>query len=69
MYAGPAPEFSSSGGSKTRRRGQKPEGGRHIFKIQYWIYAATGGPNVKWGAPISNGRAGHHWTALYVRQK
>jgi len=45
--AGPSPGFSSSGG-------QKPEG-EHIFKIQYWIYAATGGPNVKWGAPISNG--------------
>jgi len=29
--------------------GQKPEGGAHIFKIQYWIYVATGGPNVKWG--------------------
>ena len=25
------------------------------------MYAATGGPNVKWGAPISNGGAGHHW--------
>jgi len=24
------------------------------------MYAATGGPNVKWGAPISNGGAGHH---------
>jgi len=34
--------------------GQKPEGGAkhqkggHIFKIQYWMYAATGRPNVKW---------------------
>jgi len=33
---------------------QKPEGGAknqkgdRIFKIQYWMYAATGGPNVKW---------------------
>ena len=40
--------------------GQKPDGGAknqkggHIFKIQYWMYAATGGPNVKRGAPISN---------------
>jgi len=34
-------------GPKTRRGG-------HIFEIQYWMYAATGGPNVKWGAPISN---------------
>jgi len=38
--AGPSPGFSS-------RRGQKPEEG-HILKIQYWMYAATGGPNVKW---------------------
>jgi len=39
---GPSPGFSSRGG-------QKPEGGGHIFKMQYWMYAATGGPNVKWG--------------------
>jgi len=38
----------AAGGPKTRKRGQKPEGGAH-FKIQYWMYAATGGPNVKWG--------------------
>ena len=37
---GPSPGCSSRGG--------------HIFKIQYWMYAATGGPNVKWGA-------WHHW--------
>jgi len=36
----------AAGGPKTRWRGKKPEGG-HIFKIQYWMYAATGGPNVK----------------------
>jgi len=34
--------------------GQKPGGvkkqkGGHIFKIQYWMYAETGGRNVKWG--------------------
>jgi len=45
--SGPSPGFSSRGG--------------HIFKIQYWMYAATVGPNVKWGVPISNGGAGHHW--------
>jgi len=28
--------------------GPKPEEG-YIFKTQYWRYAATGGPNVKWG--------------------
>jgi len=25
------------------------------------MYVATGGLNLKWGAPIANGRAGHHW--------
>jgi len=25
------------------------------FKIQYWMYAATGGPNMKWGVQILNG--------------
>jgi len=25
------------------------------------MYAATSGPNVKWGAPISNGGDGNHW--------
>ena len=25
------------------------------------MYAETGGPNEKWGSPISNGGAGHHW--------
>jgi len=47
----------AAGGSKTKKRGQKPKRG-HIFRIQYWINAATGGPNVKWGAPISNGGRG-----------
>jgi len=40
-------------------RAKNQEGG-HIFKIQYWMYAATGGPNVKRGAQISNGGDGHH---------
>jgi len=38
----------AAGGPNTRCRGKEPEGG-HILKIQYWMYAATGGPNVKWG--------------------
>ena len=29
----------------------KNQKGGHIFKIQCWMYAETGGPNVKWGAP------------------
>jgi len=46
-WAGPSPRFSS-------RRGQKPGGaktrsGGHLLKMQYWMYEATGGPNMKWG--------------------
>jgi len=54
---GLSPGFSS-------REVQKPEGGAknqkggHILKMQYWMYAATGGPNMKWGALISHGRPG-----------
>jgi len=40
--------------------GAKHQKGGHIFKIQYWMYVATGGPSLKWGAPISNGGDGHH---------
>jgi len=29
--------------------GAKNHKGGHIFKIQYWMYDATEGPNVKWG--------------------
>ena len=38
--------------------GAKNQKGGHIFKIQYLMYAATRGPNVKWGASISNGGGG-----------
>jgi len=40
--AGPSPGFSS--------RGAKNQKGGHIFEILHWMYAATRGPNVKWGA-------------------
>ena len=44
-WPGPSPGFSSRGGQKPGEAiNQK---GGHIFKIQYWMYAATGGPNVK----------------------
>jgi len=70
--------FWYCGGGQARRQdlaagGQKPERGAknqkggHILKIQYWIYAATSGPNVKWEAPISNGGAGHHWLPRWRR--
>jgi len=47
--------------------GQKPEGGAknqkrgHIFKILYWMYAATRGENVKWGGTDFKWGCGHHW--------
>jgi len=41
IRTGPSPGFSSRGG--------------HIFKIQYRIYAATGGPNAKLGWPGTTG--------------
>ena len=44
---GPSPGFSSRGG--------------HIFKIQYWMYVANGGPNVKWGGTDFKWGAEHHW--------
>ena len=56
---GPSPGFRSRR-PKTKKRAENQEGEGHIFKIQYWMYAATGGPNVKWGATISNGGSGHH---------
>jgi len=45
-------------GAKNQKEGPKSRRGSHILKIQYWTYAAIGGPNVKWGAPISNGGPG-----------
>jgi len=44
---GPSPGFSSRGTKKTKGAKNQKEG--HIFKIQYWMYAATGGPNLKCG--------------------
>jgi len=38
----PVARILQQGWPKNRRWGQ-------IFEIQYWMYAATGGPNVKWG--------------------
>ena len=46
LTAGPSPGFSSRGAKNQEE--PKPEGGP-ILKIQYWMYAATEGPNVKWG--------------------
>jgi len=48
MQSGPSPGYSSRGGQKPKR-GAKNQKGGHIFKTQYWIYAATGGQNVKLG--------------------
>ena len=64
LVAGPSPRFSSRG-AKNQTEEQKIRRGGHIFKIQYWMYAATGGAkremgggtDFKWGA-------GHHWPPL-----
>jgi len=55
----------AAGGAKNQMEGQKKQKGGHIFKMQYWMYAATGGAkremgggtDFKWGA-------GHHWPPL-----
>jgi len=66
INTGPSPGFSS-------REGQKPEGGDinqkggHIFNIQYWMYAATGGPNVKVGSTDFKWGTGHHWPPRWRR--
>jgi len=65
-YSGPSPGFSSRWGQKPYG-GAKNQRGGHIFKIQYWMYATTGGPNVKWGSPISNVGARHHWPPHWRR--
>ena len=39
----------AAGRAKKQTEGPKTRRGGHIFKIQYWMYAATGGPNMKWG--------------------
>jgi len=59
-WPGPSPGFSSRRGQKTKRGATKQKGSP-ILKIHRWIYAATGGPNVKWRALISNRGTGHHW--------
>jgi len=55
---GPSPGFSSKGAKN--QEGQKPEGGGTFLKytIGYMQQPPTGGPNVKWGAPILNGGPG-----------
>jgi len=42
LGTGPSPGFSSRG-AKNQMEGPKTRKGGHIFKIQYWMYAATGG--------------------------
>jgi len=51
--AGPSSGFSS--------RGAKNQKGGHIYKMQYWMYAATGEPNLKWGVTDFKWGAEHHW--------
>jgi len=46
----------AAGGEKPKR-GSKNQQGGHIFKIQYWMYAAIGELNVKCGGTNFNGPA------------
>ena len=39
----------AAGGTKNQKEGPKPRKVGHIFKILYWMYAATREPTVKWG--------------------
>jgi len=32
----------------SQQGGPKNYKGGHIFQMQYWMYAETGGPNMKW---------------------
>ena len=56
LKTGPSPRFSSGGGAKTKRRGQKPEGGPHfentILDVCSNIRAKRemGGTDFKWGS-------------------
>ena len=43
--AGPSPGFSSRG-ARNQKEGPNTRRWGHIFKIQYWMYVATEGPNV-----------------------
>ena len=64
--AGPSPGFSRRGGQKPKR-GAKNQKRGHIFKIQYWMYAATGGPNAKWAGTDFKCGGGHHWPPRWRR--
>ena len=57
IEASPSPGFNSRGGQKPEGGAKNQKGEPHLKK-QYWVYAATGGPNVKWEATISNGGPG-----------
>jgi len=35
--------------------------GLYGHSVQYWMYVATGGPNVKWGGTDFKWGARHHW--------
>ena len=51
----PSPGFSSRGGAKTKKRGQKPEGGATFLKYSIGCMQQPGGQTWNGGTPISNG--------------
>jgi len=59
VCSGPSPGFSSRG-EKSRRRGQKAEGGGTFLKHSIGCMQQPVDQTWNRGAPISNGGGGHH---------
>jgi len=56
-----------AGGGQKQMEGSKTRRGGNIFQIQCWMYAATGGPNVKWEGTDFKWGGGHHWPPRWQR--
>jgi len=67
MYDQARRQDLAAGGAKNKMEGPKTRRGRYIFQIQYWMYAATGRPNVKWEGTDFKWGAGHHWPPRWRR--
>jgi len=56
VFFRPVVSISQQGGPKNTRGAN--------FCIKHWMCAASGGTNIKWGARVLNGVAGHHCPPL-----
>ena len=65
-WAGPSPGFNSRG-AKNQKEGPKTRRGAKFFKYSIGCMQQSGGQTRNEGAPISNGRAGHHWPPRWRR--